>query len=186
MEKNAPLAEERSGLNRVMLLVRDASAEGRLVRLAEAAAEFLPEVPPETATARLHELLPEAGGLCLIGEGEDACLYAESGMTGAYARLAHRVLRAEAAELIAETVAEESRLYSRPTPASLFAGPPFGLAPEAIAAALARFARDPGREEISQVTTSDGQLYLYSRRYLLPQLATSLAEWYAVGQFASP
>lgn len=180
------LAAERVGLERVMTLVRKASAQGRLVTLREAAGVFLPDAPPDEASPRLVELLSSDGDLRLIGEGEQACLYAEGAMTSAYARLAFLAMASDAAGMIAETVREESRCSQRPIPADVFTEAPFELAPDQIAAALARLTEDPAFADIGQVTTSDQQVYLYSSKHLPPELAASLAEWYAVGQFASP
>lgn len=188
-EKATFSAGEREGWRRMAETLQEASAGGRLVRLGEAAAVFLPEIPAEGAVERLRELLPSAGaasGIGLIGEGDDTYLYAEGGMNAAYALLAHRALVSDAAGLIAETVREDSRLYPRPTPLAVFAATPFRLSLEEAEKAVVGMAGDPRYDDIQQVAASDGQVFLYSRRHLDPDLASSLAEWYAVGQFASP
>lgn len=186
MANKAQSPEEETGLERMAALVREASAAGRLVPLAEAAGAFLPEKAPEESIPRLLELLPDVGDVALVGEAEDTYLYSKAVMTTAYAHMAHRALVSDTAAVIAETVREESRLYPRPTPAAVFTVPPFHLEPAEVEAIVAQMAVDPRYADIRCITTSDGQRYLYSKRYLEDELAASLAEWYAVGQFASP
>lgn len=176
----------REGLRRVTLLVKEASAAGRLVSAEEAAALLLPEAGPEEARSALFELLPEADGLQLIGKGEGAHLYAGSVMTEAYARIAHLALARDKTVMVAAAVRDQSRRCHRPVAACLFLGPPFSVESETLSQILENLVKDLRFQDIGRVKASDGELYLYSRSYLPPELAASLAEWYSVGQFASP
>ncbi len=166
--------------------VQEASAEGRLVRLVDAAERCFPDRAPQEAVRHLAELLPDGGGLALIGEGEQTCLYAPSVMTGTYARLAYGLLHSDAPAVVAETVRENSRLYPRPTPVAEFCGPPFDFSPHKVEATIRQLEGDPRYSDIRTTRASDGSLYVYSSQYLVTELAESLAEWDAVGRFNSP
>ena len=78
--------------------------------------------------------------------------------------------------LVAEAVRSNSRDYPRPVSVELFEKPPFGLAPQDLAAILAAMAAKPEFGDIASVTTSTGTAYLFSSRYLPRAYAAFLAE----------
>lgn len=183
------MGEERANpeiLEALVPAVRRASAEGRLVNLGDAAGECFPDLTREEAVLQLTELLPQTGELAVIGEGEKACLYAREVMTDAYARMAYSSRESDVKAVIAGVVREDSRVYPRPTALKLFSFAPWEMSPETVQAALAEMAADPEYADIRQTAASDGQVYLYSTRHMVTELAESLAEWDAVEQFNNP
>ena len=88
--------------------------------------------------------------------------------------------------LIADTVREDSDRYPRPTPLDVFKEPPFDLSQEEILSCLEEMFNREGYQDISQVSTSIGHVFLYSSRYLDRDYALMLAEWIDVGQFENP
>lgn len=183
------MTDERSNfaaLADLVTRVRQASADGQLVSLAEAAAQCFPESTPEDAIRQLSQLLPQTGDLKLIGEGDEACLYHAGAMTDTYARLMHCSLYRDNLAVIANFVRENSRIYPRPTPLAAFCATPFGLSEAQVREAIKQMANDARFADIRTTAASNGDLYLYSSDHLGEELAASLAEWDAVGQFASP
>lgn len=183
------MVEERDAariLEQLVEAIRLASAEGRLVSLNDAAEQCFPECTPEEALLRFSELLPQTGDLKVIGEGERAYLYAPDVMSDSFARMAHSVLCSDTKAQIAEVVREDSRRYPRPTPATIFGYPPFGLSSEEVVVALKVMSEDPEYADIQSTVTSDGQTYLYSATYMVKDLAEARAEWDAVGRLDNP
>jgi hypothetical protein len=183
-----PSPEETERLNAVAEEVRRASQEARLLPLAELAAGFAPEEPE-----RLGELvrLPAEEGirpadLALVSEAGVEYLYSETYMTRQYADTAALVASGDPGRLIAETVRFDSATYPRPTPMATFAYEPYGLTADEVARAVGQISQDPQYTDIQTTMASDGARYLYSKAHLVKELADSLAEWDAVGQFNSP
>ncbi len=111
--------------------------------------------------------------------------YSTRGMTDAYAGIL--ILKdGDPLVLMAETVREDSRRYPRPVRLDIFEGPPFSLTPEEIGRCLKRMAEQEAYKDIEQTSTSIGTVFLYSRLHLEPDYASMLAEWFDVGQSASP
>jgi len=78
--------------------------------------------------------------------------------------------------LIAETVRKNSKEYPRPLALDIFEYPPFDLDPENIQACLQRMAADADFGDIRFVESSEGTVYLYSKRYLEHDYAAFLAQ----------
>ncbi len=92
----------------------------------------------------------------------------------------------DAVGAIAEAVRRDSAIYPRPTPVAALCEAPFGL-PEADAPAiLDRLLADPSCSDIRLVAASDGSRFLYSSRHMSDVLASSRAEWMAVGHPQNP
>jgi hypothetical protein len=89
-------------------------------------------------------------------------------------------------DLIAEIVRDHCAKYLRPISLDIFQGPPFGLTHEQIQACLEQMTGEAGYEDIAQIRTSVGTVFLYSASYLDPGHASMLAEWLDVGQFSNP
>lgn len=79
-------------------------------------------------------------------------------------------------ELLRNTVREESRLYPRPTPITVFEDIPFNFSPEQIEDILQNLNNDPKSTDIRFTTSSLGTVFLYSTRYLEDDYADFLAE----------
>jgi hypothetical protein len=111
--------------------------------------------------------------------------YSSLFMTEAYARiLVHK--QEGAAELIAETVREDSDRYPRPTPLDVFREAPFDLSQEELVSCLKGMWNREEFQDIDQVSTSMGHVFLYSSKSLDRDHALMLAEWVDVGQFENP
>jgi len=111
--------------------------------------------------------------------------YSSMFMSDAYATLLLRKKQGPLS-LIADTVREDSDRYPRPTPLDVFKEPPFDLSQEEILSCLEEMFNREGYQDISQVSTSIGHVFLYSSRYLDRDYALMLAELIDVGQFENP
>ncbi len=88
--------------------------------------------------------------------------------------------------MMAEVIREHSRIYPRPVPIALFQCSPFNLTEDLIERALQEMSLQEPYRDISQVTSSIGNTFLYSKDYLDQDYATMLAEWIDVGQVQNP
>lgn len=88
--------------------------------------------------------------------------------------------------LIAESVRENSAVYSRPLSLEMFGNPPFDLTPGELQVCLERMACCNEYRDIDKITTSAKGVFLYSSYHLEPGHAAMLAEWLDVGQFDHP
>lgn len=174
--------------------VREKSKEGQLV----AAEELLKRLTPEQASsseesadralaeALLREAAAENEDLKAVAtRGGCAFYYSSMFMSGTYAGILLRKQEG-AADLIAETVREDSDRYPRPTPLGVFKEPPFDLSQEEIQTCLQVMSNREEFQDISQVSTSIGHVFLYSQRYLDRDYALMLSEWMDVGQLDNP
>jgi len=89
-------------------------------------------------------------------------------------------------QLIAQIVRENSSVYPRPVPLDLFRESPFDLTMEEILACLDKMGQQSEYQDIVQTTTSIGTKFLFSSRHLNPDYASTLAEWFDVGQINNP
>ena len=175
----------------VLVAVRAASREGRLIGLEEVRAAVLalaaesPNGPPDQAEltdARLAGLLAAHPGVAAFASASGETLYhAPNLLSHTYARILDR--KGSPLVLLAEEIRANSRDYPRPVPVELFEAPPFDLRPEEIEHALHALAADPAHQDITFTTTSTGMVYLFSTRHLergyaafLAQRAESLSE----------
>ena len=175
-------------------IIREKSKAAQLV----SAEELLQGLRPEPASTleesrevtSAEALLPKA-----MAENEDlravstkegcAFYYSSIFMSETYARLL--LCKQEGPiQLIADTVREDSDRYPRPTPLDVFKEPPFDLSQEEILSCLEEMSSRDEYQDISQVSTSIGHVFLYSSRYLDRDYALMLAEWIDVGQFENP
>jgi hypothetical protein len=130
---------------------------------------------PEEARALLPDLLAGRPDLAVLESRTGRTLhYAPELLSHTYARILDR--KGSPLQLMAEEIRINSRDYPRPVPVDLFAGPPFGLAPEDIARALAAMAAAPEYRDISSATTATGAVYLFSTRHLERGYAIFLAQ----------
>ena len=165
------LATEEDILEEVVAL---GFVEGGPAEVQAALAEIL--AAAKTASDDLREIQDQTG---------ERRYYSAQFMTGMYARLLVR-REGDPLQLIAEIVRENSSLYPRPFPVGGFERSPFGMSREAIQQCLDRMAGLEAYQDIARTTTSAGNSFLYSRTYLDPDYAASLAEWIDVGQYDNP
>jgi hypothetical protein len=175
-------------------IVREKSKAGCLVSAEKLFSTFDSEgaAKPETGEAPTRG---ESGLDSLMAENTDLnALRAKSGtsfyyssqfMSDPYARMLLRKQEG-AAELVANTVREDSDRYPRPTPLDVFKEAPFDLGPEELLSCLKGMSNQDEFQDISQLTTSVGHVFLYSSKYLDRDYALMLAEWIDVGQFENP
>jgi hypothetical protein len=175
-------------------IVREKSKAGQLVS-AEALLQGLRPEHASTLEESEETTLAEARLRKAMGENEDlkevrtnegcAFYYSSMFMSETYARL---LLHKEegAVELIADTIREDSDRYPRPTPLEVFKESPFDLSQEEILSCLQEMSNREEYQDISQVSTSIGHVFLYSSRYLDRDYSLMLAEWIDVGQFENP
>jgi hypothetical protein len=148
---------------------------------AEAGAGTPPLADILDAASAQHADLREAPPVPDVGRR----FFSLESMTEAYADLLVKK-EGDPLELMAAIVRQNSALYPRPFPLGAFEQLPFGLPRDEILACLERMRTLPAYEDIARTCTSANHVYLYSRRSLEPDYAASLAEWYDVGQAASP
>ena len=121
----------------------------------------------------------------LPDKGEGPRFYSSQFMTESYTRI---LLQKETnlLLLIAEVVRENSAVYPRPVPLNLFGDSPFDLTQDQLQGYLEEMAKEEVYRDIKQMTTSTGNVFLYSSLHLEPDYASMLAEWLDVGQFNNP
>jgi len=164
-------------------LIREACEQGRLLAKTELlgilrerpVAPDAPVPPVEKLEEEIASALAEDPDLRVVRglDGEDF-YRCSSLMSATYAEIlaGKRV----PCLLIAESVRKNSKEYPRPIALDIFEYPPFDLDPESIRACLRRMAEDADFDDISFVESSEGTVYLYSKRYLDHDYAAFLAQ----------
>ena len=189
-----PTEEQEKPFQRVVLMIRERSKEGRLVSTKEILQGFKnqglwiegEEIAESDLEAFLSGKMKENNDLREIPDQEGhPCYYSSLLMSETYAKI---LIGKEGAPLllITDTVRENSATCSKPIPISLFLGPPFMLSQEEIDTCLLRMREDNQYQDIRQTTTSVGTIFLYSNQHLDPGHASMLAEWLDVGQANNP
>ncbi len=175
-------------------IVRERSKSGQLVAADDLFLMVKAEDAPKPETGEV-QALDESWLESLMVENHDLkALRTKSGtpfcyssqfMSDPYARmLLHK--QEGAAQLVANTVREDSDRYPRPTPLDVFRKAPFGLGHEELLVSLEGMSNREEFQDIRQVSTSVGHVFLYSSKYLDRDYALMLAEWADVGQFENP
>lgn len=93
-------------------------------------------------------------------------LYSESFMTRTYAEVLARVEANDPLLTIAETVRDQSRIYSHPTNSRLFEAPVFRIDPRYFDDYAAELIKKPEFADIKLIRASTCALYLYSDIYI--------------------
>ena len=139
-----------------------------------------------SAGALLREAMAEDEDVKEVTTREGRAFYYSSQfMSDPYARMLLQKQEGPP-ELVANTVREDSERYPRPTPLDLFKEAPFDLSHEELLSCLEGMSDQNEFQDISQLTTSVGHVFLYSSKYLDRDYALMLAEWTDVGQFENP
>jgi len=131
---------------------------------------------------------PPAGmeDIALFREQGKTYCHSELHMTRSYAQAAARARCQDICWAIVETVRSDSRTYPRPTPLAAFSEPPFMFPRDSIEPAVREISGNPDYQDIGQVRSSDGSVFLFSSTHLDRGHAESLAEWLAVGRLQNP
>ncbi len=175
-------------------IIRKRSEAGSLASRQEILQELieqnlLPAAPKEPAPnleSLLHTTLEENEDLReLLSHDGNRRYFSVQFLSETYARILLQK-EGDSLDLIAEIVRDRCAKYPRPTSLDIFQGPPFGLIHEQIQACLEQRTGQAGYEDIAQIRTSVGTVFLYSASYLDPAHASMLAEWSDVGQFNNP
>lgn len=175
-------------------IIREKSKTGQIVSAEELFLTLRGEKGSESEGAE-DSVSPEALLNKVMAENKDlrevrtkegcAFYYSSMFMSETYARLL--LCKQEGPiQLVADTVREDSDRYPRPTPLAVFKEPPFDLSKEEILSCLQEMSSRVEYQDISQVSTSIGHVFLYSTRHLDRDYALMLAEWIDVGQFENP
>jgi hypothetical protein len=175
-------------------IVREKSKAGQLVSAEELFLTLKEENGSEpegdedisSPEALLNNMMAENKDLKEIrAKGGTSFYYSSMVMSDTYATLLlHK--KEGPVSLIADTVREDSDRYPRPTPLDVFKEPPFDLSKEKILSCLQEMSSRVEYQDISQVSTSIGHVFLYSSKHLDRDYALMLAEWIDVGQFENP
>jgi hypothetical protein len=173
-------------------MVREKSQAGRLASAEElilaVAAEDAAKLQTGEASAEswLDSVMEENRDLKPICSKSGTWFYYSSlFMSEPYARiLLHK--QEGAADLIANTVREDSDRYPRPTPLDVFKEAPFDLSQEELLSCLEGMSQREEFQDIRKVSSSVGHVFLYSSKYLDRDYALMLSEWIDVGQFENP
>jgi len=175
-------------------LIRERSEKGQLVQFEEILAELERQSPLELEIADqrsyfkavLEQALKKNEDLREIPDKDGTSHYYSTwSLSEIYARIL--VMREkDPLLLIAQTIRENSAIYPRPVPLSVFRELPFDFTPEEISECLKNMRGGNDYQDIAQTTTSIGTTFLYSNRHLDADYASMLAEWFDVGQVNNP
>lgn len=179
---DGPKLPEETASDRIANAIRNESAEFRLISLSRLRERF-----PDTAIDGMFQTSPDLySDIQWIAGGADTYYFSSLAMTRSYATHLARVEDHDPLILIAETVRDESRGYTRPTALTSFLGPPFFISDADIASLLHRLRRSPDFRDIRTCTASNGAVYLYSAYYLTDTHARKLTEYYEVELWRNP
>jgi hypothetical protein len=188
MEQPEPLSQT------IARIIRERSETGQLIQFDEIWTELVEQclVKSDAADeqANFEDMLENTvranTDLREISAGNGiAYYYSTRSLSKAYARIL--VGKEEGPiSVIAQVVRENSEIYPRPVPLDFFSGSPFNLTQEEILDCLEKMGEQSEYQDIARTTTSVGTVFLYSRRYLEPDYAFTLAEWLDVGQVNNP
>ena len=178
----------------IIKIIRDRSETGQMLGAEEILIELKRQGIPETEDldqktcleTLLKQVLKENLDLREICDRNGIAYYhSVESLSETYARIL--VWKSEnPLWMIAEVVRKNSQLYPRPVSLDSFQKPPFGLTREEIVECLDTMAFGKEYQDIAQTITSAGTQFLYSRDYLDPDHALTLAEWLDVGQVNNP
>lgn len=163
-------------------VIRQQSAVFRLATTAYLREQF----PTADISGLLQSASSELTDIERIAGTSAIYYYSSLCMTTSYATHLARVENNDPMLLVAQTVRDESRDYTRPTALASFFEPPFQLSQSDMASLLTCFGQNPGFEDIRACTASNGDIYLYSTIYLTDVHAQGLIEFYAVEIWQNP
>jgi len=145
-----------------------------------------PTAEPVPATVLIREAMSTHPDLRVILDDAGCAYYfSEQSLSGAYARVL-LLKRQGPLSMMAEVIREHSRVYPRPVPLALFQAAPFSLNHDELDRSLNEMMGNARYRDIARLTTSIGNVFLYSTDHLDPGYAAMLAEWTDVGQAENP
>lgn len=157
----------------------DIATEPELESASDAAVEPTSEPEPSPAPDP-RESYPECIDIRLLMGANSYYLYDSRVMTDTYARWSYLAAENDPVAAFIECVRDESRTYPRPMAISNLANPPFLMDAEAVEAAFASALEQGRADDIERIQATNGDVYFYSKTYLTPTRAQSLAQYDAV------
>ncbi len=171
--------------------VSAASAESRLIDDLELTDLFAEQESEEYSNSLIRQSLADLNSdgqspvRVLSGKERLRC-YDEKIMSDSYAEALNFAAEGDNLRTIAETVRKESGLYPRPSRIDMFLDPPYRLESGQLEAAMEALVADNDQfKDIFRTKASNGDVYLYSEKYLSRARAEYLAEWESVGSMES-
>ena len=171
--------------------VHTASGESRLIDDLELTTHCQEEVSDEReiTNASIREILEALHGAedspvtVVVGKERLRC-FDSTVMSASYAEALNYAAEGDSLQTISATVRKESRVYPRPCLTDMFRSAPYHLEAEELQATIQTLVMDSSDyKDICRATASNGDVYLYSERYLNRARAEYLAEWESVGCF---
>jgi hypothetical protein len=161
--------------------IREKTREGRLASRFSLTKPPL-EIPGEELDGVMEELAQrECGKTIAALEGKKGRFYyCTELMANNYARMLLLAEDSDIYQTIATMVRFESETYPRCTSVTSLTLPPHNLDAEKVKIAVQLMDKRPEYGDIKTLTTSDGQLYFYSDRFLAGDYAQALAQYEAV------
>ena len=141
----------------------------------------------EITNSEIREILEgfrgkEDSSVTVLSGKERLRCYDHSIMSSSYAEALNFAAEGNNLETIAQTVRKESRLYPRPCIIKMFLTTPYNLEAQDLRFTIDALVSDNSEfKDICSATASNGDIYLYSERYLNKSRAEYLAEWESVG-----
>jgi hypothetical protein len=168
--------------------IRKASKEGKLIdnrELASAGSRYLNAALSPEAAVRLLESAADSEYTDIRRLEGNSCSrwYSSLSMADSYASTLNSLADGNEYEIIALAVRRESRLYPRPTRVELFLRAPYMMKPEQLQILTESIVEADGDyADIQRTEASNGDVYLYSTRFLDKPQADYLSEWESVDQ----
>ncbi|QEN06627.1 hypothetical protein EXM22_00965 [Oceanispirochaeta crateris] len=173
--------------------VKTASGLSRLIDDLELTKLCMEEVSDdiEITNSEIREIIltmndQEEFTLCVFTGKERLRCFDSTIMSLSYAKALNLGAEGDIFETIASTVRNESRQYPRPTMIDMFRHPPYNLEPEILEHTVEAILKDHSEfKDICRSSASNGDIYLYSNRYINKSRADYLSEWESVGSLES-
>lgn len=178
---------ELEKLKAIAEIIRKNSADGKFTKYADLISETL-EVTEENINQTIESLKAseEYNDIIELKGKRLKYLYSQKQMTENYAKMMFRIEENDLLKLVVETVRYESETYPRPTAAHAFSDSPFYFTEDALNDVFNQIKENAAYDDIQQTKASNGEVYLYSAKYLTEDYARVLAEWIEIKQFENP
>lgn len=160
----------------------DAPAMGAM----QAPAPLAVQLGEEALTADEPLPDPDVSDIVLLYGKSGVYLYSKPLMSHSFAHALFLTAEDDDMVTFAHVVREESQTYPRPVAAASFLNPPYLWSATKVADLYEQALNDEAYKDISLTTTSLGESYFYSTRYLSDAQGRALAEWYGVEKGRNP
>ncbi|MDA3956796.1 hypothetical protein [Oceanispirochaeta sp.] len=173
--------------------VQAASGESRLIDDLELTTLCIEKVSDEIeiSNSAIRETLnilnaEEDTALSVLSGKERLRCFDSSLMSHSYGEALNFAAEGDSLKTIAETVRKESRLYPRPCISEMFLSSPYNIEAEKLQDTIHILVSDVSNfKDICLAKASNGDIYLYSQRYMNKSRAEYLAEWESVESLES-